>query len=205
MAAAQTVRLDATAQGRPVYERLGFVAEYEVARLVGTPACRSEPVERRRLKREQLAEVAALDRQATGTDRQRLLERLYLEYRDQAWTCVRDGRLLGYALARPGRRARFLGPCVALTPDAGRDLLQAACLDPERADAAGNARETSPGATAAATGRCSSMCPATTGRRPAGRREAGLIVQRSFVRMYRGQPVSDRRDQIWASSGPEKG
>ena len=33
---ARTVRLDATALGRPVYEKLGFVGEYEVARWEGT-------------------------------------------------------------------------------------------------------------------------------------------------------------------------
>ncbi len=32
----ETVRLDATPLGRPVYERLGFLAEYELVRLQGT-------------------------------------------------------------------------------------------------------------------------------------------------------------------------
>ena len=33
----------------------------------------------------------------------------------------------------------------------------------------------------------------------------GLTVQRRLVRMCRGEPVKDRVEELWASSGPEKG
>jgi hypothetical protein len=36
-------------------------------------------------------------------------------------------------------------------------------------------------------------------------RTAGLTEQRSFTRMCRGEPVRDRPELVWASSGPEKG
>src|SRR5574341_918485 len=38
----KTVRLDATPLGRPVYEKLGFVAEYELARWEGTHSSEGE-------------------------------------------------------------------------------------------------------------------------------------------------------------------
>jgi len=34
---------------------------------------------------------------------------------------------------------------------------------------------------------------------------AGLRIQRSFTRMYRGRRVDEDMAALWASSGPEKG
>ena len=63
----RTVRLDATALGRPVYERLGFAGEYEVARWQGV-AVRGEPRPAIALASgADLEAIVALDHEATGT------------------------------------------------------------------------------------------------------------------------------------------
>lgn len=89
-----TVRLDATEQGRPVYAKLGFVDEYEVQRRAGSLApCEPRPA----------AFDFALDRQAFGADRSRLLERT--------------------GCARPGRLASYIGPVTARTAAEAREIV----------------------------------------------------------------------------------
>src|SRR5262249_36009201 len=76
---AAPVRLDATPLGRPVYERLGFVEQFRVARYEGMlpPAPPAAGVEAARA--EEWEALAALDEAATRTDRRPLLRRLFAE------------------------------------------------------------------------------------------------------------------------------
>jgi len=110
---AATVKLDATAQGQPVYQRLGFEVESVLERWSGTPNARyarSSKV----WDEDGIHDVLALDRLAFATDRSKLLKKLI----DDA--CVppvllraTDGTLSGYALARRGTNADYVGPVVA--------------------------------------------------------------------------------------------
>ena len=192
---ARTVRLDATALGRPVYERLGFVAEYELARwegMAGGPqddAVGGELLDEESMldvSPEQLDALAELDRRVTATNRRRLLERLIEERPDGAKLVVAGETPLGYLMLRGGSRATQIGPAVAVRPEAGRRLADWAL------------------------GRCAGgpvfvdvPCDNAEAIRWAASR--GLGVQRRFTRMGRGRPIADRPAEIWASSGPEKG
>lgn len=93
------VKLDASEQGQPVYEQLGFVAECAVERW-WRPAGQAQAA----------ALTAAgefpLDRQAFGADRSRLLSTLR--------PFVQKER--AYAASRPGRLAAYFGPCVSPDP-----------------------------------------------------------------------------------------
>ena len=184
----QSVRLDATALGRPIYENLGFVAQYELLRMEGTTwQVDRSPTNAAPVTRARLDEVIALDALATGTDRRRLLERLYHEQPERMLAICDDrGKIAGYAAFRDGSRATQIGPAAAKSPEAGRAL-----LDTVVARLAGQPIFVDiPSENQAAVGW------ATSG---------GLTVQRPFTRMCRGQPTHDRRDVLWASSGPEKG
>jgi GNAT superfamily N-acetyltransferase len=185
-AGARAARLDATALGRPVYEKLGFLAEYEVARWEGVAAADRPQALRFPTASESLDALAALDSQVTGTQRRRLIERLCQE-RPDAVRIYADGlEVLAYAAVRFGSRATQIGPLVARSEIAGRALADAAL--------------------AAHDGRpilIDIPLPNTAAMRWAESR--GLRVQRRFVRMCRGAPVHDQPEQIWASFGPEKG
>jgi GNAT superfamily N-acetyltransferase len=210
----RTVRLDATPLGRPVYEGLGFVPEYEVARWEGvapgaapekmgtgtsldTDLTRfshvgSEPVpilsgpRVRPVTADELDAVAELDRRVTGTNRRRLIEQLYRQQPEAMRGERADGQLAGYATLRLGTRAVQIGPAVAVTPEVGTALAEAALrlcvgrpvyidIPPENTVATSWARS------------------------------KGFDVQRHWMRMRRGKPVQDHPARIWASSGPENG
>jgi GNAT superfamily N-acetyltransferase len=117
---AVTVQLLATELGRPVYERLGFVAEAEYRTLAGPPAPR--PAARaagvRAGRPADRAAVLALDRLATGEDRSRLLDALW----PAGGLVAGDGDPRGFHLASPWRNG---GATVAGDPDAGLALLEA--------------------------------------------------------------------------------
>jgi GNAT superfamily N-acetyltransferase len=179
-----TVRLDATPLGRPLYERLGFVEQFELARYEGAPQPISEIVEVVKAPPDQWEALAALDETATQADRRRLLFRLFAEQPDAVRMVRRGDRIVGFASVRLGERAIQLGPCIA-DAEAGPLLL------------------------ADALRRCAGRrvyLDVPVGHAAARIAEAhGLTVQRRLTRMVRGVAVCERLDWFWASSGPEKG
>ena len=199
----RTVRLDATPAGRPIYEKLGFVPEYELARYEGVVKdlrltiadCRL-PIEKsktclptgkieNRKSKIVFSDIIEFDRRMTGTNRAKMLTKLFEEFPELV-RCVRRGsKVEGYAAARPGANATQVGPCIA-TASAGPSLLSdslSRCVGKPvfidvPLDNAGAVRIAE---------------------------AAQLTVQRRFTRMCIGERISDNVQAIWASSGPEKG
>lgn len=119
----ENIKLDATALGRPVYEKFGFVVESEVERWTGDLGS-SRPETRIVIDQKSIRELLELDRLAFGADRSELIENLIAE------TCVApvllraaDGALSGYALARAGTRKTYVGPMVVSEPQLAEQLL----------------------------------------------------------------------------------
>jgi GNAT superfamily N-acetyltransferase len=182
---AGSVRLDATPLGRPIYEKLGFVPQFELARYEGVPGFSpgAEKVERARSgDREALL---AIDREITGTDRRKLLLRLFAERPDDLRVVRRGDRIEGFLTARPGARATMIGPGLG-SASAGRLLLADAWLAHEGQ-------------------RIFLDIPTANARAVQMARDQGLTVQRHLLRMCRGDLVQERVECLWASSGPEKG
>ena len=107
-----TVKLDATPLGRPVYENLGFKQQSLIERWEGiasTSAIASSIPDSEVRK-----EIFKMDHQEFGADRSMLMGLLIKEasIQLQSTTDV-DGRLTGFALARRGRVATYLGPVLA--------------------------------------------------------------------------------------------
>jgi len=182
-----TPRLDATPMGQPLYEKLGFHAEYKVARLGGCLKAGQEAPDVRKPTPDDLEAIVALDRFATGTDRSRLLARLLDEFPDTSLVAEReDGALDGFVFWRPGTKAWQIGPCIASSDEAGTKMFNEVFRR--------HAGE-------------SVFMDVPYDNAPAMRmaRKHGLEPLRDFMRMYKGTPITDRPQAIWASSGPEKG
>jgi GNAT superfamily N-acetyltransferase len=119
----ETIKLDATALGRPVYEQFGFAVESKVERWTGSLGS-SRRETRIVIDRETIRELLELDRLAFGADRSELIEKLIAD------ACVSpvligaaDGALSGYALARSGTPKTYVGPVVANDPQMIATLL----------------------------------------------------------------------------------
>jgi len=106
------VKLDATSMGRPVYERAGFRDEAVIERWIRKPG-RVEPHQG---STGPYVLDTALDREAFGADRSRLLRVL-----SGIESTSIEGA--GFAMGRAGSRAAYFGPCVARSSAAARDLL----------------------------------------------------------------------------------
>lgn len=180
-----SIRLDATALGRPLYEKLGFAPQFELARWEGVLPPSPAVAGVTPLASEELPQLLDLDRGAVATDRGKLLARLYREQPESLRAVRERDRVVGFAASRAGANATQLGPCIAdaqagplLLADAfHRHAGQRVYLDVPLANAA--AMEAA--------------------------RAQGLTVQRNFLRMCRGRVVEENPASFWASFGPEKG
>ena len=182
----RSVRLDATPMGRPLYEKLGFILEYELARFDGVlPATPPRVVGVERGTPADWEAIFVLDQAVTSTDRRKLLGQIFQEQPDALRVVRRDGRIDGYLTSRPGSNAHFIGPGIGsmaagplLLADAARRLAgQRVFID------------------------------IPLGNIPAARlaEELGLSGQRPLYRMGRGLMLEEKFMLLWASSGPEKG
>jgi GNAT superfamily N-acetyltransferase len=173
----ESVRLDATPLGRPLYEKLGFAPQFEIIRFGGNPI---EGV-RAHLQHSLDDGLFALDLHATATDRSKLLRHLI----DDEPDTVRAVTGEGFVLSRPGSIAAQIGPCIA-QPAHGRTLLLDAMArhvgTPVIIDV-----------------------PADNDDAVDCVRAVGLEPKRTLTRMTRGVMIEEHVDYLYASSGPEKG
>jgi hypothetical protein len=177
--AIETVKLDATDQGRPLYEKMSFRSEQAVERWTRQGSGRATGTTV--LVGEQPAEHwRVADHRAFGADRSELLARL--ARRGQP-PFVMDG---SYWLTRPGRYSHYLGPSVCDGPRTARALIERALptagdrdcswdLFPANADAAAMARD------------------------------FAFTPTRRLLRMVRGKNLCANKDSIYAIAGFELG
>ncbi len=181
----KTVRLDATHLGQPLYEKLGFLPEYEVARFKGiAPSSRAKSAVIKATP-EIFADIIEYDKRMTGTHRAKMLNALFREFPENLHVVMQDDDVEGFVTFHPGRNATQIGPCTA-TRNAGPALLSDALS------------------------RCAGKVvfvdvPIDNVHAVKIIGESGIEIQRRFLRMYRGKRIKDNIDAIWASSGPEKG
>jgi GNAT superfamily N-acetyltransferase len=123
------VKLDATPQGRPIYEKLGFLPEHEIERWT----MRRPPVQGTELSGagspadfppSLLQDIFETDRELFGADRSFLLKSLDQQAPDFTAGITAEGRLQGYTLGRRGSCADQLGPWMANDTSTARKLLE---------------------------------------------------------------------------------
>jgi GNAT superfamily N-acetyltransferase len=115
-----TIKLDATDQGQPLYERLGFRSEQEIERW-------SRPGVSTQLRTNRISTKEPwhnLDSQVFGADRSQLLERLA---RLNPPTSISQS----YLFTRSGRVIAYLGPCVSEDARTARKLIEDCVLNSE--------------------------------------------------------------------------
>jgi GNAT superfamily N-acetyltransferase len=181
----ETVRLDATHLGRPIYEKLGFVPEYELVRFEGAARPGKTELDVTEAVPELFADMIEFDRQMTGTNRAKMLNLLFKEFPQNTRILTHHDNIEGFITMRPGANAVQIGPCTA-SINSGQALLSDAL------------------------NRCAGKAvfvDIPTGNVHAVKiaESSGLKIQRRFMRMCRGERIKDNIKTIWAGSGPEKG
>jgi len=181
-----TVKLDATSDGRPVYENLGFKVESLVERWTAVADARGS--DSRTMKLSVISEALSLDRQAFIADRSKLIEMLAQNFYVPPMVARSpDGELTGYAFARRGTAAAYIGPLVATGTEAATSLLDGMC------DQLAGQRVYLDLNTDFKTGR--EVLTAM-----------GFVKQRDLIRMTYGETsVAGTSPSIFAIAGPEYG
>jgi len=123
------IKLDATPQGRPLYERLGFRPEWTFQRWETSGRVLPEVLppfrtRRRRVEEIEREAVAALDYEAFGADRWVLLRRIEDDISRGLVNESPRGRINGFGYKRKGARAVYLGPVIAENQSAAAALLK---------------------------------------------------------------------------------
>jgi GNAT superfamily N-acetyltransferase len=183
---ARTIRLDATPLGKPLYEKLGFVSQFPLTRYAGVL---SDPLQAvagvEPVQPDQVPELVELDRTITGTDRCKLLLRLY-EERPESFRIVRgQGRVRGLVSARSRAHALQVGPCVG-----GAEAAALLFADTQDRYAGHRVVMDIPNDNDVATRHAERL---------------GLAPTRQFLRMCWGESVLEQIEGLWVSYGPEKG
>jgi len=116
------IKLDATPQGRLVYEKLGFRPEYTIVRMVGEGHGQGSEQGRFYPVQNYLSEVAAFDERAFGANRAVVIRHLCQEYPDYSFCRMKNGRVAGYIMANRGRQAWHIAPWVARDKECAAEL-----------------------------------------------------------------------------------
>lgn len=183
----RTLKLDATGEGRPLYESLGFVVEETVERWARDDDKCSAAKEKTNADKGSLGSAQvfsdhfSLDAEAFGVERRELLKALSASGRCSASES-------GYVLSRPGRVALYLGPCV-VRPEAEARQIIGAHLEGE------------------ASGRCQWYWDLLPANPEAVRCATGLGFTRRRVlwRMRRGEAMENNNAMVYAIAGFELG
>jgi predicted N-acetyltransferase YhbS len=111
LAGDRPLRLVATADGTPLYEKLGFVPSGTILQHQGKVVDLVAPHGVEAAGKDDLAEIKALDRDAYGAERRALIDAL--AERGEFAVIRRHGAIEGYAAIRPFGRGEVIGPVIA--------------------------------------------------------------------------------------------
>jgi GNAT superfamily N-acetyltransferase len=119
-----TLKLDATPAGKPLYEKLGFVSEYEIDRwILRRTANQSTTTNGNALSSHDVASITQHDRQLFGADRAQLLRSINEKAPHLTQAICNGPELQGYTFGRSGLFADHLGPWMAQNEKAAKLLL----------------------------------------------------------------------------------
>lgn len=171
----RTLKLDATGEGQPLYERFGFIPEQAIERW----SARRAEFSKTHSACGDLQDWLSADLGAFGADRSKLLNALVPH-----GSCFSgDG---GFLFTRIGRNTMHLGPFVSLGTELARELLESAITSSEAVAWSWDLLPSNEDAVALAT-------------------EFGFSSARRLVRMRRGVKLPSNDRMIFAAAGFEFG
>lgn len=122
LAGDRPLRLVATTDGMPLYEKLGFVPSGTIRQHQGTVAALGAPDGVEAAGAGDLPDIKTLDRGAYGADRETLIDAL--AERGQFAVIRRNGAIEAYAAIRPFGRGEVIGPVIAGDAEEAKSLIR---------------------------------------------------------------------------------
>jgi predicted N-acetyltransferase YhbS len=186
----ESVKLDATPAGAPLYRAFGFESQLVIQRWSATNPCSQSLVSTVTTvaAEDPDPELTEFDRDAFGVDRKAILGLLFKNRCcEPARVFDASGKLAGYGLARRGADAIYLGPIVARQSEAAIEILDSLIArvpsGPLYVDYAAHTDDT-----------------------PLALTQRGFMLQRALSRMgYGKRSAASTARLIYASAGPELG
>jgi len=183
----ECVKLDATRDGKPVYEKFGFRVESIIERWSGPARPKSRMWMDQQFNGKPNLSLYEVDRLAFGADRSALIDKLIANALGAPLiNCSADGSVSGYALMRRGTNADYVGPVV--TADSG----QIERLLDQALDRVNGAR---------AIIDWNKQCTVSTSVLS----DRGFVKERDLIRMTTGSPNNKTSPLVVAIAGPEIG
>lgn len=124
----ESIKLDATPAGQPLYEKFGFREEYKIFRMV------NQFVKELRNQRSELEvksidslildEILKADMRVFGSDRSYILKTLIRDYPERAFYIGSGDEVNGFILGRAGKVFNYLGPLCASSTKIAKMLIE---------------------------------------------------------------------------------
>jgi ribosomal protein S18 acetylase RimI-like enzyme len=123
----ESIKLDATPAGHPLYQNLGFRDEYTIFRMTNpfleiSGYSQAEDVTER-FSGDIIEEISAQDKIIFGADRSYLLSKLIEYYPEKAFFIRRGDIVKDYILGRDGNRFSYIGPLCTDSLESARSLI----------------------------------------------------------------------------------
>lgn len=119
-----TIKLDATARGRELYTKLGFVDECSLTRLVHTGSdFKYKKTAASIIRENEIDEIIATDITVFDGERSILFKNMLHQYPSHGFCIKEDEVIKGYCLGRKGYYMNHLGPLVAENEMMARQLV----------------------------------------------------------------------------------
>tara|TARA_R110001583_G_scaffold195530_2_gene375487 strand:+ start:3921 stop:4868 length:948 start_codon:yes stop_codon:yes gene_type:complete len=123
IAGPRELRLVATKEGYPLYEKMGFVACGEIKQHQGIVGPVAVKAQMRKAQKQDFPEILRMDLAASGMSREKLLSSIAFEDASEGMAFVADD---GFAMLRRFGRGQVVGPVVANDTQTAKALISAA-------------------------------------------------------------------------------
>jgi len=111
-----SIKLDATPVGHHVYEKVGFIDEYEIGRITNPSVSKiivDNTIVTEQLSDHEMTKIAQFDEQVFGANRKEMLICLFNNAPELAWMIKEKNQISGFCLGRKGTRFTQIGPLYA--------------------------------------------------------------------------------------------
>lgn len=123
----ESIKLDATPAGLPLYRKLGFIEEYNLYRMTNaafTGISESSPGCAEKIDKANIASVLQSDRIIFGSDRSTLLNYLLENKPGNAFAVFNSGKTEAYIFGRTGMKYSYIGPACGVKSDPVKQIIE---------------------------------------------------------------------------------